>query len=48
MSVFKILIKNLFKKSFYEKKKINVLTVFFFFHKSNVKTFFKLFVNQYL
>ena len=40
------------KKKFYEKSKkkkktINILTVFFIFHKSNVKIFLKWIVNQY-
>ena len=40
------LINNPFKESFYEKrKKINILTAFFIFHKSG-KTFIKLIVNQ--
>ena len=29
-----------------EKKKINVLTVFFIFHKNDVKTFLKLIVDE--
>ena len=29
-----------------EKKLINILTVFFIFHKSDVKTFLKLIVNE--
>ena len=42
MSAFRTLIKNPVKESFDEKKKkaINVLTAFFIFHKSDVKTFF--------
>ena len=43
MSALRILIKNSVKKSFYGKRKkkaINVLTVFFISHKSDVKTFF--------
>ena len=42
------LINNLFKENFYEKRKkkvINVLTVFFISHKSDVKTFLKWIVN---
>ena len=37
------LVNNPIKESFYERKKktINILTVFFIFHKSNVKTFLK-------
>ena len=38
-----LLINDLFKESFYEKKNIiNVLTVFFIFHKNCVKFFFYL------
>ena len=41
------LINNLFKESFYGKKKlINVLTAFFISHKNSVKTFLKWIVNQ--
>ena len=42
MRVFRVLIKNPVKESFYEKKKkiINILTTFFISHKSDVKTFF--------
>ena len=39
-----VLIKNLIKEIFYEKRKkkvIKVLTVFFISHKSDVKTFLK-------
>ena len=46
MSTFRGLIKNLVKKSFYEKKKINILTAFFISYKSNVQTFLKLIVNM--
>ena len=44
------LIKNLVKKGFYRKRKktINVLTVFFISHKSDVKTFFNWIFNQCL
>ena len=46
-SVFRALVKNPFKKSFYgEKKTINVLTVFFISYKSDVKTFFNWILNQ--
>ena len=40
MSVFRALVKNPVKESFYKKikKTINVLTVFFISHKSCVKT----------
>ena len=37
----KALVKSLIKESFYEEKKINVLTIFFITHKSDVKTFLK-------
>ena len=40
-SALKTLVNNPVKESFYEKKKINVLIIFFFFHKSDVKTFLK-------
>ena len=41
-SALRALIKNPVKENFYEeKKKINVLTDFFIFHKSDVKTFQK-------
>ena len=36
------------KKIFMRKKKINVLTAFSIFRKSDVKTFIKLIVNHYL
>ena len=43
----KALVNNLIKKKFYgEKKTINVLTAFFIFHKSDVKTFLKWILNQ--
>ena len=46
-SALRVLVKNPIKKSFYGKKKfINVLTIFFIFHKSDVKTFFKQIINQ--
>ena len=50
MNALRALINNLIKKSFYGKRKktINVLTVFFIFYKSNVKTFLKWIVNQCL
>ena len=39
---FKVIINNLFKESFYKKKKIiNVLTVFFISYKSGFKIFLK-------
>ena len=43
------LVNNPFKEKFYEKRKkktINILTAFFIFHKSCVKTFLKWIVNQ--
>ena len=49
MSVLRVLINNLVKKNFYGKRKkktINVLTVFFIFYKSDVKTFLKWILNQ--
>ena len=45
MNALRIIVNNPFKKSFYEKK-INILTVFFIFHKNSVKTFLKWIVNQ--
>ena len=38
----RVLVNNLFKEKFYEKRKkiINILTVFFISYKSDVKTFF--------
>ena len=48
MSTFRILVNNpVKKKKFIEKKTINILTDFFILHKSNVKIFLKLIVNQY-
>ena len=44
-SALRALVNNLVKESFYGKKKINVLTVFFISHKSYVKTFLKWIVN---
>ena len=48
MSVLRVLVKNPVKENFYGKRKktINVLTVFFISHKSNVKTFFNWILNQ--
>ena len=43
-SAFRVLVNNLVKESFYEKRKkktINVLTTFFISHKIDVKTFLK-------
>ena len=49
-SALRTLVKNSVKESFYakRKKKINVLTVFFISHKSDVKTFLKWILNQCL
>ena len=44
-SALRILVNNPAKESFYEKKKINILTAFFIFHKSNVKNFLKWIIN---
>ena len=45
-SAFRALIKNQVKEIFYGKKKtINILTVFFISHKSDVKTFFNWILN---
>ena len=40
-STLRTFVKNSIKEIFYGKKKINVLTHFFIFHKSDVKTFLK-------
>ena len=40
MNTFKVLVNNLFKESFYEKK-INILTIIFISYKSGVKTLLK-------
>ena len=47
-SALRALIKNPVKESFYGKKKktINILTVFFIFHKSDVKIFLKWILNK--
>ena len=42
------MVKNPVKESFYGKKKINILTLFFISRKSDVKTFFNLILNQCL
>ena len=49
MSVFRVLINNPVKESFYRKKKktINTLTAFFSSYKIDVKIFLKLIGNQY-
>ena len=44
----RVIVNNPYKQSFYRKKKtINVLTAFFIFHKSSVKTFLKWIINYY-
>ena len=40
-NILRVLINNPFKENFYGKKKINVITNFFIFHISGVKTFLK-------
>ena len=47
-STLKALVKNLVIEIFYRKRKkiINVLTVFFISHKSDVKNFFNWILNQ--
>ena len=51
-NTLRALVNNQFKENFYRKRKkkkkkaINVLIAFFFSHKSGVKTFLKLIVNQ--
>ena len=39
-NALRILVKNLIKKSFYGKKKINVSIAFFISYKNDVKIFF--------
>ena len=49
MYVLKVIINNPFKEKFYGKRKkktINILTVFFISHKSDIKTFLKLIINH--
>ena len=48
-NALRALVSNLVKESFYGEKEetINVLTVFFIYHKSYVKTFLKWIVNEY-
>ena len=50
-SIVRVFVNNLVKynKVFIgkEKKLINVLTIYFFFYKSDVKTFLRLIVNLY-
>ena len=48
-SALRALVKNPVKESFYGKRKekvINVLTIFFIFHKNDIKTFLKLILNK--
>ena len=45
-SVLRVLVNNLVKENLYGKKKINILTTFFIFHKIDVKNFLKWIVNQ--
>ena len=48
-SAFRALVKNPVKENFYGKRKektVNILTVFFISHKSDVKTFLKWIVNE--
>ena len=47
-SALRALVKHSVKESFYGKRKkiINVLTVFFISHKSDIKTFFNWILNQ--
>ena len=40
-NVLRVIVNNPFKKSFYEKKIINISTVFSISHKSGVKIFLK-------
>ena len=40
-NTFRTWVNNSFKESFYKIKKINVLIIFFIFHKNGVKTFLK-------
>ena len=48
ISALRTFVKNPIKESFYGKrKKINVLTHFFIYHKSDVKTFLKWIVNKF-
>ena len=45
-SILRVLVNNLFKESFYKKKKtINVLIIFFIFYKSSIKIFLKWIIN---
>ena len=46
MDTLKVIVNNLFKESFYEKK-INILTTFSISIKCGVKTFLKWIVNHY-
>jgi len=50
MNILRALVNNPFKEKFYNenkyKKIINVLSTFFIFYKTGIKTFLKLIVNQ--
>ena len=46
-NALRVMVNNPFKESFYRKKKINVLTTIFIFHKNDIKTFLKWMVNHY-
>ena len=50
-NALRAMVNDPYKESFYRKRKknktINVLTAFFIFHKSNVKTFLKWIVNYF-
>ena len=47
-NIFKVLVNNSFKKSYYrEKKYLMFFTGFFIFHKSGIKTFLKWIVNEF-
>jgi len=45
MDVLRVMINNSFREYFYEKKTINILTIFFIFYQNFVKIFLKLVVN---
>ena len=49
-TVLKVLVNNPFKENFLENEKnvINILTTFFISHKSDIKTFLKWIINEYL
>ena len=48
MNALRVLVNNSFKKSFYKKYKkvINILSVFFISHKSDIKTFLKWIIKE--